>query len=191
MGSSSGASIGLTSAERLALDGLFHKHGYTDYKWIDPKRIIVRQWVRMKCLFGCEEYGHSGSCPPNTPSVAECERFFQEYHDGVVLHFRKAVERPEDRHAWTRNVNRKLLELEREVFLSGQERAFLLFMDSCSLCEECAERHEECRNPKLSRPAPEAMAVDVFSTVRAVGFPIEVKDEYAQQMDRYAILLVR
>jgi predicted metal-binding protein len=158
---------------------------------MDPKRIIVRQWVRMKCTFGCEEYGHSGSCPPNTPSVAECERFFKEYNDAVVFHFRKAMDRPEDRHAWTRKVNRGLLELEREVFLSGQERTFLLFMDSCFLCKECAEQREGCLNPKLSRPAPEAMAVDVFSTVRALGFPIEVKTDDSQAMDRYAFLMVR
>lgn len=189
--STSGASIGLTASERQELDGVFAKHGYTDYKWMDPKRIIVRQWVRMKCMFGCEEYGHSGSCPPNTPSVADCERFFQEYNDAVVFHFRKTLAQPEDRHAWTSGVNRKLLELEGELFRSGQERTFLLFMDSCYLCKECSGRREACQHPKLSRPAPEAMAVDVFSTVRALGFPIEVKSEYSQPMDRYAFVLVR
>jgi hypothetical protein len=34
------------------LEDLSHKHGYTDYKWIDPEDIVVSQWVRMKCSFG-------------------------------------------------------------------------------------------------------------------------------------------
>jgi hypothetical protein len=35
------------------------------------------------------------------------------------------------------------------------------------------------------------MAVDVFSTARAAGYPIEVLSDYDQTMNRYAILLVR
>ena len=141
-------------------------------------------------MFGCREYGHSGACPPNTPSVAECERFFKEYSDAVIMRFPKKVKNPEDRFAWTRKVNRKLLKLEREVFLSGYERAFLLFMDSCCFCEECAGARDSCLQPHMARPAPEAMAVDVYATVRRFGFPIEVCSDYSQQMNRYAFLMV-
>jgi hypothetical protein len=34
------------------------------------------------------------------------------------------------------------------------------------------------------------MAVDVFSTVRKVGYSIQVLADYAQTMNRYAFLLV-
>jgi hypothetical protein len=34
------------------------------------------------------------------------------------------------------------------------------------------------------------MAIDVFATVRKVGFPIEVLAEYSQEMNRYAFLLI-
>ena len=37
---------------------------------------------------------------------------------------------------------------------------------------------------------PEGMAVDVFSTVRQYGLPIEVLDDYKKLMNRYAFLLV-
>ena len=79
--------MSLTPEKRQTLDAIINEKGYTDYKWIDPKKIIVAQWVRMKCMFGCVEYGHSGACPPNTPSVAECERFFKEYTNAIILHF--------------------------------------------------------------------------------------------------------
>jgi hypothetical protein len=34
------------------------------------------------------------------------------------------------------------------------------------------------------------MAMDVFRTVRRYGFPIEVLSDYAQPMNRYALLLI-
>ena len=181
----------LTQEKRTILDTIFKRMGYTDYKWIDSHKIIVSQWVRVKCKFGCSEYGHCGVCPPNTPSVAECREFFSEYSHAVLLHFEGVMDKPEDRHAWSRKINTKLVKLEREFFLAGNERAFVLLMDSCTLCRECAADRRNCEHPRLARPAPEAMAVDVYSTVRQYDFPIMVRTDYGQKMDRYAILLVQ
>jgi predicted metal-binding protein len=175
---------------REELESLFEKHGCTDFKWIDPEDIIVSRWVRMKCTFGCVEHGQNASCPPNVPSVPECRQFFSEYSTAVIFHFEKTVDNPEDRHAWSREVNLGLLELEREVFLSGYQKAFLLFMDSCSICKKCAGARAECKSPKLARPAPEAMAVDVFATVGKYGYPIEVLKDYSEAMNRYAFLMI-
>jgi len=172
------------------LESLFQIHGYTDYRWIKPEDIVVSQWVRMKCTFGCSEYGQNASCPPNVPSVSECRRFFKEYSTAAVFHFEKTVDKPEDRHAWTREVNLGLVELEREVFLSGCHKAFLLFMDSCCICRKCTGIREECKRPKLARPAPEAMAVDVFATVSKYGYPIEVLRDYCEAMNRFAFLMI-
>lgn len=182
--------MGLHSEQREQINAIIHSAGYMDYRWIDPKKIIVAQWVRMKCMFGCGEYGKCAVCPPNTPSVPECERFFHEYEDGVVLHFEGQMDKPEDRHGWSRKINKNLCKLEREVFLAGFHRAFQLFMDSCSFCKECTADRATCTFPRMARPSPESMAVDVYSTVRQFGFPIEVRTDYDQKMDRYAILLV-
>lgn len=176
--------------KREKLEKLFRAYDYEDFKWIDPQKIVVAQWVRMKCTFGCDEYGKNCCCPPNVPSVPECERFFREYDTAVVFHFEKKVDKPEDRHEWTRKVNLKLSKLEREVFLSGYQKAFLLFMDSCTLCNNCKSEREKCKHPHLARPGPEAMGVDVFSTVKLYGFPIEVCKDYSQTMNRYSFLLI-
>jgi len=177
-------------SKREKLEKLFQAYDFTDFKWIEPKNIVVSQWVRMKCMFGCSEYGKNSCCPPNVPPVPECERFFHEYSTAAIFHFAKTVEKPEDRHQWTKQVNLELLKLEREVFLSGYERTFLLFMDSCSLCNECAGTRDKCKNPQMARPGPESMAMDVYSTVRQYGFPIEVRTNYAQEMNRYAFLMI-
>jgi predicted metal-binding protein len=180
----------MNTSNREELESLFRKHGYTDFRWIDPEDIIVSEWVRMKCTFGCEGYGRNAACPPNVPAVSECRQFFKEYGTAVVFHFEKTVEQPEDRHAWSREVNQGLVELEREIFLSGYRKAFLLPMDSCGICAECVGIRAECKRPRLGRPAPESMAVDVFATVKQYGYPIEVLRDYTEGMNRYAFLMI-
>ncbi len=182
--------MSLDTEQRDQIENILKSHNYSDFKWIDPKKIVVSQWVRMKCRFGCSEYGHGGTCPPATPSVAECREFFSEYEDAVILHFEGLMDKPEDRHAWTAKINAQLVQLERSVFIAGFERAFQLFMDSCSFCRECSETRETCKKPRMARPAPEAMAVDVYTTVRQAGFEINVLPEYDRTMDRFAILLI-
>ncbi|MFX0115448.1 MAG: DUF2284 domain-containing protein, partial [Candidatus Hodarchaeota archaeon] len=139
---------------------------------------------------GCPNYGQNASCPPNNPSVSDCERFFREYREAAIFHFEKKFENPEDRYAWSKEINKQLLELERAVFLSGYEKTFLLPMDSCELCEECTKERATCNHPKLSRPPPEGMSVDVYTTVKRVGYPIEVLKDYSDTMNRYAFLMV-
>ena len=99
-------------AHREDLEAIFTKHGFTDFKWIDPEKIVVSNWVRMKCKFGCPEYGKAAACPPNTLSVSECKEFFREYKDAVIFHFEKKVDKPEDRHAWTAGINANLTKVE-------------------------------------------------------------------------------
>jgi predicted metal-binding protein len=176
--------------DRKPLEDKFAAHGFTDFRWLDPAAIAVAEWVRMKCLYGCPDYGKSGSCPPNAPPVAECERFFRNYSSAVVFHFEKTTDKPEDRHDWARGINRRLSDLEREVFLAGHVKAFLLFMATCSLCTRCSGKKADCKDPLRARPTPEAMAIDVFSTVLRAGYPIEVLTDYRRAMNRYAFLLV-
>jgi predicted metal-binding protein len=172
------------------IESILHGHGYDDFKWLDPQEIVVSQWVRMKCEFGCPSFGKVASCPPNNPSVEECRQFFSEYRYSIVLHFHKAAPDKTERKTWSARTNLMLAKLEREVFLAGYPKTFLLFMDSCEICSECVPDRANCKEPKLSRPSPEGMAMDVFSTVQKLGYPIEVLTDLTQTMNRYAFLMV-
>jgi predicted metal-binding protein len=141
-------------------------------------------------MFGCKEYGKNACCPPNTPPVDECRSFFGEYSEIVAFHFEKDVEQPKARHEWAKTINERLLSLEREVFLAGNPKTFLLFIDSCSLCADCIGERALCEKKRSARPTPEAMAVDVFSTVRRLSYPIKVLRDYSETMNRYAFLLI-
>lgn len=162
---------------------------YEDYRWIEPRQIVLSRWVKMKCQFGCGSYGRVASCPPNGPTLEEAREFFGEYSHALVFRFHQLVE-ADGRHEWSKRINLELLKLEREVFLAGYRKAFLLFMDNCAICADCVPTREECKVPRMSRPSPEGLGVDVFATVENVGYPLEVLSDYDQPMNRYAFLLV-
>ena len=42
----------LSKKARKKAEALVAAHGFDDYIWIDPRRIITAQWVRMKCMYG-------------------------------------------------------------------------------------------------------------------------------------------
>jgi predicted metal-binding protein len=172
------------------LEALFKDHGFPDFKWIEAKDIVVAHWVRFRCMFGCPDYGKRGTCPPNVPSIDECRQMISEYSQGVVFHFEKKAEKSGDRKAWKKPIALKLLALEREVFLSGYYKTFLISFDSCGLCETCDADRVKCRNPKNARPGADAMGIDVYATTRSIGYPIQVLKNYDETMNRYAFLLI-
>ena len=112
--------------KKATLEKLFKDRGFADFKWIEAKDIVVAQWVRFRCMFGCPAYGKRGTCPPNVPSIDECRQMISEYSQVAVFHFEKKLEKPEDRKAWSKRIVLKLMELEREVFLSGYYKTFLI-----------------------------------------------------------------
>lgn len=172
------------------LEKIFHEHGFHDFRWIKASDIVVAQWVRMKCTYGCGSYGKKGSCPPNTPSLDDCREFFSDYESAVVFHIAARLDDPEERHGFSRQINTRLLEVETEVFLKDFRKAFLLFMDECQLCSACPGTIDGCVNHKMMRPCPESMGVDVFATVRKYDLPIKVLKDYDDRMNRYAFLLI-
>jgi predicted metal-binding protein len=161
-----------------------------NFRWMDPHEVVIAQWVRMKCRFGCKDYGKAAACPPYTLTLPECERFFGEYREGALLHFRKQVAKPGDRHAWTRTVNSALLKLERAVFLAGYHKAFVIYVDPCNFCAECPDNPADCSNNQIARPSLEGLGVDVFATVRKAGLSLNVLTDTNQAMDRYGMILV-
>ena len=177
-------------ADRPALDPILGRGPFHDYRWIDPSDILVSQWVRMKCQFGCPQYGKAASCPPNTPSVDECRSFFGEYRHALIFHFKTAESETAARHAWSARTNRALVAMERDVFLAGYPRTFALFTDACHVCDDCVPHRSECREPALARPSATGMAIDVFGTAHSLGYPIEVLTERSAPVDYFAFLMV-
>jgi predicted metal-binding protein len=165
------------------------ENGFPDFKWIDPKEIVVARWVRVKCEFGCSDYG-LGACPPNTPTVSECRNFFNEYSKGILIRLKISADKNNYPSEWSKDMTNKLLELERMIFLEGFQKAFLLNQTCCCLCKDCSGNRTDCKDKRRSRPSPESFAVDVYQTVRNNGMEINVVKENPSEMNRIAILLI-
>ncbi|MCX8109927.1 MAG: DUF2284 domain-containing protein, partial [Syntrophorhabdaceae bacterium] len=48
--------------------------------------IFTAPWVRMKCQFGCPNYGMSLCCPPHTPTPEETRKILDSYTYALLIH---------------------------------------------------------------------------------------------------------
>jgi len=156
--------------------------------------VVVADWVRFKCRYGCKGYAKHLSCPPYAPSPEETRRMLAEYEHALLLRFdgipgrenARPEDVPEDCHPWYRDlillVNRTVHMLEKTAFYDGFYKAFGFGAYPCIYCEHCVAEESEgtvdesvrrkCRHMDLVRPSMEAAGMDVFATARKVGWDI-------------------
>lgn len=153
--------------------------GAAEAEVIEPRKVVVRNWVRLKCQYGCGEYGQYLTCPPYSPTPGETRRVLSEYSQAVLVRFEPSG--PDSHEVMTK--------LEREAFLSGHYAAFAVASGPCSLCKECNLKH--CVHPRESRLSMEACGIDVYATVRKAGMSLQVVRTRKAIPRYYGLLLVR
>ena len=163
----------------VLLEAAKRKAGVIEARIISPAVVVTAAWVKMKCRFGCDGYGQCLVCPPFTPTAEEMRRVLDGYRRAILIHFRPRAA-----------VARAIAGLEREIFLKGAWKAFGLEAGPCPFCRTCPVEEGWCRHPELARPAMEACGIDVFSTVKKAGFPIDVVRTRRQVPDYYGLILV-
>jgi predicted metal-binding protein len=150
--------------------------GAKDAKVITAKSIVAAEWVRLKCKFGCDGYGQSLACPPNSPAPDETRRALGYYKYALLVQGDECT-----------NIRGIIPALEKEIFLDRYFKAFGMAAGPCNLCAKCGKT---CRHPDKARPALEACGIDVFTTVRSNGFPIKVLKEPDCGGNYYGIVLI-
>ena len=155
------------------------KSGVIDARIVSPSEVETAAWVRLKCQFGCGCYGQCLVCPPFTPTPAEMRKVLDAYRRAVLIHFDTEAD-----------VKAIVAELERSIFLRGAWKAFGLGAGPCYFCKDCPVEEGQCQYPERARPAMEACGIDVFSTVRKAGLPIEVVRTHRQCPNYYGLILV-
>lgn len=165
-------------------------------KEITPGDIVVSEWVRFKCRYGCKGYGKHLGCPPYAPSPEVTRRMVDEYSTGLLLWFDGVPghaefgpdDIPDDFHPWyadlIRWVNGTVHELEKTAFYDGFYKAFGFGGYPCIWCEHqhCVAEEADgivdesirrkCRHMDLVRPSMEAAGIDVFATARNIGWEL-------------------
>jgi predicted metal-binding protein len=146
--------------------------GFRNAALTRAENIVTAPWVRMKCKCGCASYGHNLQCPPHGMESHATKEMLRSYTWTLVLEGTPPG----------RDFHRSLLEMEKKAFLSGFPKAFVLGAGPCPVCQRCPE-DGRCRHPDQARPSMEGSGIDVYSTVRRVGFrlsPVTEPDHYVK-----------
>jgi len=169
----------MSLSDRELSDLARRKRGVSDARVISASDVVVAEWVRLKCQFGCDGYGQCLVCPPYSPKPDQMRRVLAGYRRGLLLHFEPPA-----------TVMKVVVELEREVFLRGGWKALGFGAGPCGLCRTCPVPDGPCAFPGRARPSMEACGIDVFSTAKNAGFPLEVVRTRRQRPDYYGLILL-
>ena len=168
--------------------------GASSSKLIKPEDIVVENWVRQKCQYGCGGYARYFTCPPYSPSADETKKTMQAYKHALLVEFsnlQTGEKQP--------NVHEIMYELERESFLNGFYKALAYAAGPCRICSSCVASEIEnpnqfskrkCLNPGKARPSMESCGIDVYQTARNAGYEIDVVRNTGDPYKRFGLLLI-
>lgn len=61
--------------------------GASATKIVEVAGIRTGAWTRMKCQYGCPNYGLNLCCPPYTPSYEQMRAFLAEYAKAILVEY--------------------------------------------------------------------------------------------------------
>ena len=154
-----------------------YEFGAVEAKLIDAKSVVTAPWVRMKCQFGCGGYDAGLCCPPRTPTPQQTREVIDSYDRALLIHGRLDPD-----------TTRIATQVEREIFLSGFHKALAFGAGPCRLCRPC--NLEKCNHPREARPSMEACGIDVYTTVRANGYHIQVLTDRSCERNSFGLVLI-
>jgi len=195
---------------KKSLDTLLQelKDIHDDFKLIPADEIEVADWVRWKCRYGCRAYGKHLTCPPYTPTPEETRKLLRGYEKALIARFEDVQPNAEVPPAHIHHflwdailkMHDTMFELERHAFLSGYYKAFAMGALPCSYCADCLPERIDfvldqaskrfCEHQDKARPSMEACGIDVYKTVRKVGYELEVRTSPYEKITFFGLLLV-
>jgi len=162
--------------------------GMGEAKVIDPRSIVTTEWVRMKCQFGCPDFGMRLCCPPHSPTPDQTRKVIDSYQKALLLHLQYQKAKDKERLKGF-NFNGVVLRLEIELFLDGYYKAWSMGAGPCHLCNEC-DPTGLCKHGDEARPSMESCGIDVYKTARENGCHIEVVRTHDDERNFYGVILV-
>ena len=183
---------------------------HEDLRLIPTEIIVVADWVRLKCRYGCDNYGKHLCCPPFSPTPQETRAALSEYRNAVLARFEaKPDSKLTPKHAVKALSNsvvkmqKTVAELEKTAFLAGCYKAFGMNAMPCALCETCVieeiQKKDQavfeldgvkCKNKEIMRPSMEACGIDVFKTLQNAGYRPHVLKDCKEMVELFGLILL-
>lgn len=185
--------IGLDHKLLNSLRELAKKFGIETILPVPVERILVSEWVTLKCKYGCPKYNTSWCCPPTTPEPAQVRQILKEYTLALILvgserlpgwYKKDSKTRLSQVRCWKATVS-----LERHLFLEGYYKAFGLVGETCVLCKECSYP-AGCKFPQERRPTVESFSIDIIGTLQGLGFEPKVARDLRDPFGYFSLILL-
>jgi predicted metal-binding protein len=157
--------------------------GASDAKVIPVANIHVAEWVRLKCQYGCPEFGTRLTCPPFSPTPDMTRKVLSDYFRAIILKFTA----PADDFDW-KLPHSIAVKVEREVFLNNYYKAFSYGCGPCPYCSKCDLK--KCIHGDVARPSMEASGIDVYATARDSGLVLDVVKTEDAPITCYSLVLI-
>lgn len=165
------------------------EHGADHALIVDTELIVVNDWVRIKCQYGCGAYGRCLTCPPYSPTPEVTRKMLRDYSKGLLMKFERISYEEEENSTASRRVRDLVYELERLIFLDGYYKAFGMGAGPCPYCDEC-DVTQACQFPRKARPSMEACGIDVYKTAQNYGFTLKVVGSTQELCSYLGIVLI-
>ena len=126
------------------------------------KDVVFDERTVLKCLYGCPGGYHYCPTKQDASLLPLYIRMIKKYQYGVLI-----------RTGNLKDGQKITLELEKAAFLAGYHFAFGAC--ECAVCKVCSRVDgQHCRTPKSQRPPLYSLGIDVYNTVRNIGWQLEV-----------------
>lgn len=153
--------------------------GFEQSALLPAAEVVTAPWCRVKCRFGCSEYGNKLKCPPHGMNHQDTRELLADYRQVLVV----AGTPP------GHQFHQRLLELEKTAFLAGHHKALVFGAGPCPVCVNCPETGP-CLYPEKARPSMEGSGIDVYQTVAKAGIRLEPLTEKDQYVKYVGLLLI-
>ncbi len=152
--------------------------GAVNAKVILTHTITLGNWTRLKCQFGCPEFGKRFTCPTFTPSTQEMSDILRDYENAIVVEAKDSA-----------SVHGLVLGIESFLRQKGYSKAFGIGALPCDLCEVCTvDTH--CEHPQEARPTLQGCSIDVFQTMSNIGWKLVAGQEPCSEHQTVGIILI-
>lgn len=144
---------------------------------IKAETIQTAAWTVYRCKYGCNTYGKSHCCPPNSPTWKETREMINCFQYGILFRCHEMS-----------IVTQLAVKVARELFLDDYYKVIAFGSGPCKICKQCNTDH--CNFPEKTVPSMEACGIDVFATVRATGLEIHTLREKGEVQNHFGLVLI-
>ena len=160
------------------------KYGIDEAMVIYTSKVEVKDFVLLKCKYGCENYGKSHTCPPDSIPPEKMKDLLREYKRAILV-----VAKAKDEEEQTK-FRKALIEMESALCSKDFYKSFALVPGCCSGCDVCGHEEKGCKEVHHRRPCIEGTGIDVFSLIRKHKKNIQTVEAMKKAAERYGLILL-